>query len=380
MIYGKKCPKCGLMQLPRPNCKACGTLLDAPTQHPAPPRATDTRGKTFSSIPGEPETAKNPLPTKAGTGQSHPFSFHGSGRALLGIYVVNILLTILTVGFYTFWGKVRVRSYLLGQAEFEGDRFAYHGTGKELFVGFLKAMLIFGIPIALLNLGPELMKLGVVAKTVAAFLFYGIVVLFIPFAMVAARRYRLSRTSWRGIRFSFRGQTWNFIKLFLGGLILTVLTLGLYYPLFATRQRGFFIGNSYLGNQRFHFDGNGRELFGPYLLALLLTLPTLGLYWFWYLARKQRFFWGHTTFSPARFRCTVTGRSLMNLYGGNLLIMLVTLGLGWPWVMVRKVRFIFNYLLLEGPLDLVRIQQEAQAASATGETLADFTGAGFDLG
>jgi uncharacterized membrane protein YjgN (DUF898 family) len=380
MIYGSKCPKCGLMQLPGPTCKSCGTSLGASTPHPVSPQLKDPREITFPSMPAKPEGEKKPLSADKGTGQSHRFSFHGTGGTLFGIYVVNLLLTIITLGFYYFWGKVKVWGYLLGQAEFEKDRFTYHGTGKELFVGFLKALLIFGVPIALLNFGPELMQLGGSGRMVATFLVYGVVLLLIPFAMVGARRYRLSRTSWRGIRFSFRGQVWEFTKLFLGGFFLSVLTLGFYYPFFSTRQYGFMTANSYLGNQRFNFDGKGRELFGPYVLALVLTLPTLGLYWYWYLAKKQRFFWEHTTFGSARFRYTATGKALMNLHAGNMILLLLTVGMGWSWVVIRRVRFAFNYLFLEGALDLESIKQQAQAASATGESLTDLTGGGFDLG
>jgi len=106
------------------------------------------------------------------------------------------------------------------------------------------------------------------------------VMLFVPVAMVGARRYRLSRTSWRGIRFSFHGRTWDFIKLFVGGSLLTPLTLGLYYPVFQTKQQAFMVSHARFGQRSFRFDGRGRDLLRSYLLAVLLTLPTLGLCWF----------------------------------------------------------------------------------------------------
>ncbi len=59
-------------------------------------------------------------------------SFHGSAGTLFGIQLINLLLTIVTLGIYSFWGKTKVRGYLWSQTEFEGDRFAYHGTGKEV--------------------------------------------------------------------------------------------------------------------------------------------------------------------------------------------------------------------------------------------------------
>ncbi|MDH5643397.1 MAG: DUF898 family protein, partial [Gemmatimonadota bacterium] len=72
--------------------------------------------------------------------------FHGTGGSLFGIHLVNALLTIVTFGLYYYWAKVRVRCYLFSQAEFAGDRFAYHGNARELIIGAVKAALVFGIP------------------------------------------------------------------------------------------------------------------------------------------------------------------------------------------------------------------------------------------
>jgi uncharacterized membrane protein YjgN (DUF898 family) len=300
-------------------------------------------------------------------------TFHGSGGTLLGIHVVNVLLTLATLGVYYFWAKTRVRRYVFGQTEFAGDRFAYHGTGREMLLGFLKAFLVFLLPVIALRTLRE-------SIAVAGFLGSILYLMFIPVAMVGARRYRLSRTSWRGIRFSFRGRTFRFMLLFLKGSFLTGLTFGLYYPFFLTERQAFMISHSYFGDERFHFNGRGRDLVGNFLLAVLLTLPTLGLCWFWFMARKRRFFWNHTRFGVARFRSTVSGGAVLGLYLVNALMLLGTLGVAWPWVRVRNIRFSFRYLALEGPLDVERIQQQAQAASATGEGLAGFLDTGFDLG
>jgi len=306
--------------------------------------------------------------------------FHGAGGSLLGIHIVNVLLTIVTLGVYYFWAKARVRSYILSQTECAGDRFAYHGTGRELLFGFLKAVLLIGIPFFLLDLGIDLVARGPVAQAVGGLLFYVAFLAFFAFAIVGARRYRLSRTSWRGVRFSFRGRLLEFLRLFVGGSLLTTITVGLYYPFFDTRRHGFLVSHSYFGNQTFSFDGRGKDLFGRYLLTLFLLVPTLGVCWFWFLARKQRYFWDHSSFGAARFRSTVTGGRLLLLSAGNALLLILTLGFAWPWVVVRNARFACTYLTLEGPLDLATTQQEAQAASTTGEGLAGILDAGFDIG
>lgn len=299
-------------------------------------------------------------------------SFHGSGGTLFGIFIVNLLFTIVTLGIYYFWGKTRVRNYVHSQMEFDGDRYAYHGTGRELFVGFLKVAVIF----AALFGGRVLAQTvwGFAGRIVFSIILYVFVLIVMPIVIVRSRAYRLSRTSWRGIRFSFRGAARNFVRVFVPGALLTLITLGLYYPFFQNNIRRFLVDHSYYGATAFGYDGKGRDLFGPFLLAVVLSVLTLGVYGFWFSAYLQRYFFGHTSFATARFRSTVTGGRLLRLHLGNLVRLIFTLGLATPWVMVRNIRFAFAQVALEGPLDLAAIRQEAQAVSAAGEALGDFLG------
>lgn len=343
---------------------SAGVLVDGPAPAGIPPGPAPGR---------EPP----PRPTGAGSGaESLRLAFHGTGRALFGVMLRAFLLTLLTFGVYHFWARARVRRYLLGQTELAGDRFAYHGTGGELLWGFGKALLLFAIPTvvwsvteAMEGLLPSLLDLA------ANLLFLALVAM----ATVGSRRYALSRTSWRGIRFSFRGGTGEFVRLFIGGSFMTGLTLGLYYPVFDVRRHAFLVSHTWFGDRRFEFDGDDGGLFGAFFRSLLLTLPTLGLCWLWYLAQRQRFYWNHTTFAGARFRSTVTGGRLLGLKAGNLLLMVATLGLAWPWTMVRDIRYTLDHLALEGSVDVGAIGQEAREASATGDALADLQGSGLDL-
>jgi uncharacterized membrane protein YjgN (DUF898 family) len=379
MNLGVLCPKCGLMQMNRPACKACGTPL-SDSAFPFPPSAGLAGPKGIIAGPESPATS---LPPSNGGGENAAafrLAFRGKAGELFGLYVLNMFLSLITLGVYYFWGKAKIQSYLYSRTEFEKERFVYHGTGKELLLGFLKALAVFFIPLYALSAAPALLGAGVAVQALATGLTYGIVMVFVPLAMVGARRYRLSRTSWRGIRFSFRGEGWDFIKVFGLGSILSTITLGLYFPFFDAKRYDFMVSRSYFGSGRFGFDGRGKDLFRPFLLAILLTVPTLGLYWFWYWARRQRYYWEHTTFGTARFRFTGTGRVLMNLQIANFLIALLTLGLGWPWVLARKIRFVCRYLTLEGTLDPAGIHQDARQANATGEALSGFLDADFSLG
>lgn len=311
-------------------------------------------------------------------------SLHGSGNTLFGIYIVNLFLTVVTLGIYYFWGKTRIRQYLAGHVEFEGDRFAYHGTGKELFVGWLKALLVFFLPIFLLALIVGFWAQdNPLAQIILQILVYAAILVVIPLATVGSRRYRLNRLSWRGIRFSFRGRAKEFLRIFIPGVLLTGITFGFYLPFFWVNTRRFLVNNAYFGTVRFEFDGKGEDLFGRYIRAILLSIVTLGIYSFWFFAEQQRYYWAHTSFATARFRSTVTGGPLFRLSVGNFLLLIFTLGLAWPWVLLRSLRFAFANLSLEGELDTSTIVQDAQAAGVTGEGLAEFLDLDFfdfDLG
>lgn len=382
VVFSMRCPKCGLTQMQAPACKRCGAAVGAPqSPHTAPGAARKAEAPLKPPTPPSPQSQPAPTRTSVVLDQTRQLFFHGTGGTLLGIQMVNVLLTIVTLGIYSFWGRVKVRKYLLSETEFEWDRFAYHATGRELLNGSLKAGLVFGLPVGFLNVAPSLLDAGTAVNVVATLLIYCLLMVFVPFAMVGTRRYRLSRTSWRGIRFSFRGKVPEFIKLFIGGSLLTIITFGLYYPIFDIKRYGFMTSHSYFGNQKFAFDGQGRDLLWSYIAAFFLSIVTFGIYWFWFLAKKHRYLMEHTSFATARFRSTVTGGQLLLLNLGNLLLLMVTLGLAFPWVLVRNMRFYFSCSFLEGPLDVAAIQQEAQTtASATGEGLAGFLDLDFDLG
>jgi uncharacterized membrane protein YjgN (DUF898 family) len=349
-------------------------------------------------------------------------SFHGTGGTLFGIHLVNALLTLVTLGIYYYWAKVRVRTFLFSQTAFAGDRFSYHGNARELFNGAMKATLVFGLPYTLLSNGGSFLESGLavqIALQVAASL---LLVLFIPVAIASARRYRLSRTAWRGIRFSFQGKTLDFVKLWFSGYCLTGATLGLYYPYFSTRKHAFLTEHSYVGSEPFKFSGIGSALFRPFLTVYLSSLTVaiivgLGCYslfeipetdmedlesmislamgvvagliigalafrllWLPYSVKEQRYFWEQTSIGSAQFQLPITLWPYLKLKLGNLLLILCTLGLAWPWTTIRNLRFITDQLTLVGPEHFNEIVQAYDGAPPTGEGLDGFLDTGFDLG
>lgn len=304
--------------------------------------------------------------------------YHGEGGALFGLMIVNALLAIITLGIYSFWAKNKVREFHYSHTNLDGDPFTYHGTGGELFAGALKAsgiMIVLGVGLTAVTEMSQRGMLGPFAMIGAVATFYLAIFFLVIIAVNGARRYRLSRSSWRGIRFSFHGRWPQFLGLVAGGVALTIVTLGFYMPWFQSKRREFFVRNARFGSEPFLYDGKGKVLFGQYVKALLLTVPTLGLVWIWYAAFKHRYFWGHTAMRGARFRSSVTGRELFGLMLTNGLLVLFTFGIGMPWAITRTHAFWCNALSLHGTVDWAAIEQRAQTATATAEGLAE----GFDV-
>src|ERR1051326_2924576 len=186
------CPRCGRTGLSSDKCPQCGLVIPLCEAAIEKFKLGASAGRPAPVVPQPvraPATPRLAAPSTAPSITRRP-TFHGRGGTLFGIHIVNVCLTLATVGVYTFWGKVRVRRYLLSQSDIDGDRFAYHGTGRELLLGFVKAALVRDAWAA------------AGARIVSSIVF----AIFVPVALVGARRYRLSRTSWRGIRFSFDGR------------------------------------------------------------------------------------------------------------------------------------------------------------------------------
>ena len=331
-----------------------------------------------------------------------PIGFHGAGGGLFKIMLINWILTLLTLGIYYFWGKTKVRRYLLEQSSFAGDRFYYHGTGGELF----KGALIFGLMLTLFNLG--IMAIGSVwgpqAEMIAQIGSSYLILILLPVIMVGAFRYRLSRTAWRGIRLSFRGKRKSALWLYIKGYIFTILTLGLYWPYFTIQKQKFWRSNAYFGSQSFNYDGEGKDILKAFLLMILLyvvamsapfALPLLipgiskeltgiafALAWIpliigfmYYTVYLDRYNWSKTQFAGGVFNYDATGRQWFMLNFTNFLLIVFTLGLALPLATVRSRRFLADHLSVAGNMQLSQVVQEAQKSSALGEGAAD----GFDM-
>jgi len=198
--------------------------------------------------------------------------FLGEEEAYWRLLIHGAVLLICTLGIYRFWLATDIRRFLWRNSEIAGDQLEYTGTALELLTGFLVAVAIL-LPLnALLFLAPLDYELVGLSGAMAFLL----LPLLGQFAIYRARRYRLSRTLYRGVRFHQTGSAWTFAFYALMWWGLVVLTLGLAYPWAQKNLERFKLRRTYYGDLPGYFDGSALALFlRGFPLWLLVVGPLL---------------------------------------------------------------------------------------------------------
>lgn len=201
----------------------------------------------------------------------HQISFSGERPVFRKLVMRGAGLELVTFGFYRFWLATDIRRHLWSHTAVDGDPAEYTGRPGELLIGFLIAMAIL-MPVYLVYflIGLEAEQLQAFASIPLVLFFY----LFTEFARYRARRYRLTRTLWRGLRFSMGGSGWSYSwRSILWGL-LVILSLGLALPWRQAALERFKMRHTAYGSLQGRFDGTGGGLFkqawGLWLSALLV--------------------------------------------------------------------------------------------------------------
>ena len=134
------------------------------------------------------------------------FLFTAKGGDFFGLAMKSIFLSIITLGIYWFWAKVEITKFLYNNTKFQGYSFDYHATGKEKFIGFLKGLgilFVFGLFNFVVIWVLTKIFGDSTAQIISTFIIYLVVFSVLPIIIIVALRFRLSRTSFNGIRFQF---------------------------------------------------------------------------------------------------------------------------------------------------------------------------------
>jgi uncharacterized membrane protein YjgN (DUF898 family) len=166
------------------------------------------------------------------------------------------LLEVVTFGFYRFWLATQIRQHLWSHTILDGDAFAYLGTARELLIGFFFAIAILApIYLASFLLGVEAERSQAFASTLIGVFFLA----FWQFAIYRARRYRLHRTAWRGLRFHLDGSGVSYALRAMGWGLVTIVTLGLALPWMQAGLERYKMRHTYYGDLRGDFVATGGD-------------------------------------------------------------------------------------------------------------------------
>jgi uncharacterized membrane protein YjgN (DUF898 family) len=371
--------------------------------------------------------------------QRLPIRFTGKGGEYFRIWIVNLLLTLVTLGIWSAWAKVRKTRYFYGNTQLDGAAFHYHGNPGAILRGRLLAGAFF---VAYSVAGRISITAGMVAGAV--------LMLLGPWFFYKSMRFKLANTSWRGLRFGFdstAGEAYAVLApmvalgvLFFGAIatmqriapgdtpnpvpvLLVELAVFALWPWLHARIKGYQHGCARYGTLAFELEPSTGAFYRLYGKTFLVALPLLLLfagamagvfaamrsaegdpaalkqafvpilivayasmlvvYVFagaFFAARLQRLVWTRTRAASVRFSTTVRARGFMRVWIVNGLVTLLTVGLYWPWAAVAIARYRLESMTVEtgGALEAVVAGGLSPERSATGEGAVDFFG--WDIG
>ena len=330
--------------------------------------------------------------------------FTGSAGEYFGIWIVNLLFSVLTLGVYSAWAKVRKKKYFYGSTRLDGDSFDYFGRPGAILKGRIVAFLAFLVYVFAGELYPQ-----------SRYALWAFALLLMPWLVVRALTFNARNSAYRGMRFYFSGTTKQAARVYIGILVVSALTAGLAFPWFAARQKAFVAANHAFGLSRLDCELSPRAFFGIYFRASLILLgivlpvsilsaigvaalmrsepasryvwllPVIGLYASYALAyayiqsRTTNLLW-NTVHGPGfHFSSSLAAWKLIGLYFGNVLAVACSAGLLIPWAVVRTLRYRLENFAMIVDQEVVHEANPALArVGATGQELGDFFN--LDLG
>jgi len=325
------------------------------------------------------------------------FKFTGTGSEYFRIWIVNLVLTILTLGIYSAWAKVRRMQYFYRNTRLNDSSFDYHGSAIAILKGRLIAIALFAAYSITFRFRPLLgLSIG---------LFIAVIM---PYLLVTSFRFRLYNSSYRGLRFGFVGSVKSAYVTFLALPIFTALTLYLLAPFTHQRIKAYQHNNSRFGQSRFSFNAGAgsfykiyfftllqfilivclfafgtyrvfkdiaqgmskEEIVGFFVIAYLLLILTSLLIVPYFVSRIQNLVWNKTALGEHRFSSTLSVFGMAWIMFSNFILVVLTLGLFKPFADIRLARYrIENVALLPaGNLDDFIASEEQQTNAAGLET------------
>ena len=194
------------------------------------------------------------------------FEFKGNGKEFFRIWIVNIALTILTLGIYSAWAKVRTNRYMYANTYLNGSNFEYNADPKRILIGRIIVVSIY----ALFVLFYQQLMLFKIASGIGLAVFIAM-----PWLIRQAVSFKLRNTSYRHVPFRYKGNISEFYAFFLIHSLLNIFTLFLIFPYSYIEFKKLVLNHSYYGQGRFNFSGKTGKAYGIYFKLFLWNMVLL---------------------------------------------------------------------------------------------------------
>lgn len=218
---------------------------------------TDTTPGT--APPGNPPMGRSHRPLKR-------LSFSGDGASYFGIWIVNILLSIVTIGIYSAWAKVRTRRYFYGNTFLDNDALDYHASPIAILKGRIIAVVVI-IALAVLS---ELLPIAYLIAVL-------VLVVALPWIYNRSLRFNARMTSWRNVRFDFEGSYWPAFLAIIVMPVLAVFSLGLLLPVATRVRQNYMLNRLRYGTAPFEAEVPLGGLYGGLAIATLIFVAALAV-------------------------------------------------------------------------------------------------------
>lgn len=194
-----------------------------------------------------------------------PVQFTGKGGEYFGIWIVNLLLSIVTLGIYSAWAKVRRMKYFYNNTKIDGVGFDYHAAPLSILKGRIIAFVLFILYAILSRFSPLMGGLLLLALFIAT-----------PWIIIRGMIFNARNSSHRGLRFDFTGKTMEAAKVFILYPLLIIITVGLAFPFVMQRTNKFLFENHQFGTSNFKSEALVKDFYMVYL-KLLGVFVALGV-------------------------------------------------------------------------------------------------------
>jgi len=320
-----------------------------------------------------------------------PLEFHGTGIEYFKIWIVNIILSMVTLGIYSAWGKVRRKQYLYGSARIKAAGFEYLADPKKILKGRTIVAAVFIIYSIVSNLIPA-------AGVLLSLAF----VLILPWLVVRSLAFNARNSAYRNIRFGFEGSVKEAAQVYILWPLAATLTLGALSPYVYFRQKKFIVENSRYGRTKFSFSATARDYYGvclaalvPFIIGLLaiaasgflfpplIALIALVLYLYlfaFFSVKTTNLLYNASTLAAHRFEAELKVGEYIVLVLTNSLATALTLGLFHPWAKIRALRYKLGHITLVASGDIEGfVAGEQKQVSAIGDEVSDLFDMDFGL-